>query len=277
MKKSLIIFSILIMLFLISCSSDKNLEENKTIGKTTNPTVSNEKKAVQNEQVPVEQNTPEVVQPTEEAKPETQEVSPEAKSDSSKASFFITSTGIGSGDLGGLSGADQKCSSLANSANLPDGTWKAYLSTNSESAKSRIGSGPWYNTKGELIASNIQALHSSGIQSSLIYDEKGNAILDPSGSSLIKTDHDVLTGSSSDGTVAPFPNNPDAPNPNCNGWTNGNGDWSNGPFAFVGHADWSANGQEGVPSWNAAHEAPCSKEGLASTGGSGKLYCFRTN
>ena len=75
--------------------------------------------------------------------------------------FFVTSTGPGKGaDLGGLAGADQHCQSLAKAAGAGDRTWHAYLSTqapklndpNYVNARDRIGTGPWQNAKGVVIA-----------------------------------------------------------------------------------------------------------------------------
>ena len=79
--------------------------------------------------------------------------------------FFVTSVGMGDGaNLGGLEGADAHCQKLAEAAGSGDRQWRAYLSTQEEgkrgiSARSRIGQGPWYNAKGELIASDLDQLH----------------------------------------------------------------------------------------------------------------------
>ena len=76
-------------------------------------------------------------------------------------SFFITSQGPGNGaNLGGLAGADAHCQSLAEAAGATGKTWRAYLSTSTENAKDRIGSGPWFNQKGEKIADDVASLHS---------------------------------------------------------------------------------------------------------------------
>ena len=75
-------------------------------------------------------------------------------------SFFVTSAGLGKGaDLGGLVGADAHCTSLAEAAGITGKTWHAYLSTSDTNAKDRIGSGPWYNAKGEKIADDVASLH----------------------------------------------------------------------------------------------------------------------
>ena len=84
--------------------------------------------------------------------------------------FFVTSVGPGKGgDLGGLQGADQHCQSLAKAAGAGNRTWRAYLSTQAPAlsdpkfvnARDRIGSGPWHNAKGVLIANNVEELHSA--------------------------------------------------------------------------------------------------------------------
>src|SRR5215211_7675927 len=84
--------------------------------------------------------------------------------------FFITSAGPGKGgDLGGLEGADAHCQSLAQAAGAGNKTWRAYLSTQASAlsdpkfvnARDRIGSGPWQNAKGVVIARNVEELHSA--------------------------------------------------------------------------------------------------------------------
>jgi hypothetical protein len=76
-------------------------------------------------------------------------------------SFFITSTNPGKGgDLGGIAGADAHCAALAKAAGAGDRQWRAYLSTDKEHAKDRIGSGPWFNAKGVQVAANVADLHS---------------------------------------------------------------------------------------------------------------------
>ena len=80
--------------------------------------------------------------------------------------FFITSTGPGKGaDLGGLDGADRQCQLLAQAVGAGNRSWRAYLSTSAAdgkpavNARDRIGSGPWQNAKGVVIASDINELH----------------------------------------------------------------------------------------------------------------------
>src|SRR6266851_6702650 len=119
--------------------------------------------------------------------------------------FFVTSAGPGKGaDLGGLEGADRLCQTLAQGAGAGSKTWHAYLSTQSVggaqavNARDRIGRGPWQNFKGEVIAQNVDDLHSGnklGIQTSLT--ERGNMV---AGVGYSPNAHDILTGSQMDGT-----------------------------------------------------------------------------
>jgi hypothetical protein len=67
---------------------------------------------------------------------------------------FITSTSY-TGNLGGLSGADALCQGRANAASL-GGTWKAWLSSTTTSAASRLAqsSGPYVTLGGVILANN---------------------------------------------------------------------------------------------------------------------------
>ena len=90
-------------------------------------------------------------------------------------SFFVTSANPKGGNLGGLAGGDSLCQSLAQAAGAGGKTWHAYLSSSTVDAKTRIGNGPWYNFKGERIASNVADLHSANnkITASTALTEKG--------------------------------------------------------------------------------------------------------
>jgi hypothetical protein len=182
--------------------------------------------------------------------------------------FFITSVGMGQGgNLGGLEGADAYCTKLAESAGSTGRTWRAYLSTQEVgkrgiSARSRIGIGPWYNARGELIASDLDQLHlNPNIVLRTALDENGNRV---KGRESTPNEHDMLTGSMEDGT-AYFPT--DTADHTCSNWTS-SGEGS----AQVGHHDRHGGGNT---SWNSAHASrDCSQEGLVSTGGAGLFYCF---
>src|SRR5438105_1482935 len=121
--------------------------------------------------------------------------------------FFVTSVGPGKGaNLGGLDGADAYCQRLATAAGAGSKTWRAYLSTNagggSINARDRIGRGPWQNFKGEVVAQNVDDLHSAnnklGPQTTLT--ERGQMV---AGFGMNPNWHDVLTGSQMDGRAWP--------------------------------------------------------------------------
>jgi hypothetical protein len=189
--------------------------------------------------------------------------------------FFVTSVGLGKGgDLGGLEGADRQCQALAQSAGAGAKTWHAYLSTQAAAgkpgvnAKDRIGTGPWTNAKGIVIAKDLQELHSLTykINKTTALTEKGEVV---PGRGDTPNEHDVLTGSQQDGTV--IPGTDDA---TCSNWTSSaDGQGS----AFVGHTDLIGNGA-GVNFWNYSHKTPgCSQANLQRVGGAGRLYCFAIN
>ena len=182
--------------------------------------------------------------------------------------FFVTSVGMGDGaNLGGLAGADGHCKKLAEAAGSKGRTWRAYLSTQVEgkygiSARDRIGNGPWYNANGELIAVDLDQLHiSPNLVKRTAVDENGNSI---KGRGDKPNEHDILTGSKSDGT-AYFPW--EKGDKTCSNWTS-----NDKGSATVGHHDRHGGGNI---SWNAAHNSRgCSQANLISTGGAGFLYCF---
>ena len=182
-------------------------------------------------------------------------------------SFFITSNGSGNGgDLGGLEGADAHCQNLAESAGAGDRTWRAYLGTQEEGrrgvdARSRIGTGPWYNAAGILIATNLDDLHlNNNLVRNTSLDENGNRV---SGRGDSPNRHDTLTGAMADGTAF-FAGQPDR---TCSNWTS-----SDEGQAMVGHFDRQGGGNT---SWNAAHPSrSCSQADLIATGGDGLFMCF---
>ncbi len=175
-------------------------------------------------------------------------------------SFFITSVNPGNGaDLGGLAGADAHCGALAEAAGVTGKSWRAYLSTDAENARDRIGEGPWTNAKGVIVALNVDDLHSDDnkLSKENSLDETG-ALVNGRGDSPNR--HDILTGSNADGTLVG-----DA----CSFWTS-SGEGS----AMVGHHDRQGGGAEPT-SWNAAHGSRgCGLEALRGTGGDGLYYCF---
>jgi len=193
--------------------------------------------------------------------------------------FFVTSTGPGKGaDLGGLEGADRQCQTLAQAAGAGGKTWRAYLSVQAVNgaqavnARDRIGRGPWQNFKNEVVAQNVDDLHSDNnklsMQTSLT--ERGTIV---AGVGYTPNYHDALTGSQMDGRA--FPPNEDR---TCKNWTSG----TQGA-AMLGHIDRKGLRDDAASrSWNSAHpsrgsDGGCSQNDLRSTGGAGLFYCFAAN
>jgi hypothetical protein len=195
---------------------------------------------------------------------------PDANAPPPPMGFFITSVGLGKGgDLGGLVGADAHCQALASAVGAGDRTWRAYLSTqgpDAVNARDRIGNGPWANSKGIMMATNLDSLHydNSNFNFEHILDENGNQFDSRIDGDYDTTEHDVLTGTQIDGTA--FPAGDDK---TCNNWTS-----STSGSAVVGHADRYSFAVPGSP-WNTGHGTPgCTPENLISVGGAGLLYCF---
>jgi hypothetical protein len=185
-------------------------------------------------------------------------------------SFFVTSKGPGNGaDLGGLTGADRHCQSLAQAAGAGNKTWRAYLSTSGApavNARDRIGRGPWQNAKGVVVARDVNDLHSANNQLTKqnSISEKGEVI--PGRGDPVNM-HDILTGSSPDGRALPGAMT-------CNNWTS-----SGAGTAMLGHHDRMGLTEDPpAKSWNSSHPSKgCSQDNLKSTGGAGLIYCFAAN
>ena len=191
--------------------------------------------------------------------------------------FFITSAGPGKGgNLGGLEGADRHCQSLAQAVGAGGRTWRAYLSTQATklaepdfvNARDRIGTGPWHNVQGALVARSVDDLHSanSNLNKQTALDEKGKMV---NGRTEKPNTHDIITGSRPDGTA--FPGAP-FPDMTCSNWTNG----GDSGAAMTGHHDRAGPIENGwAVSWNSAHPTlGCSPEKIRPTGGEGLFYCF---
>jgi hypothetical protein len=190
--------------------------------------------------------------------------------------FFVTGVGPGKGaDLGGLEGADRYCQTLAQTVGAGGKTWHAYLSTQAAgggqavNARDRIGHGPWQNFKKEVVAQNVEDLHSDsnklGMQTSVT--ERGAMI---PGVGYAPNRHDALTGSQMDGRA--FPPGEDR---TCSNWTS-----STRGTAMLGHIDRKGLRDDAASrSWNSSHpsrgpDGGCSQADLRSTGGDGLFYCF---
>jgi len=204
-----------------------------------------------------------------------------------KFSFFVTSLaairreagsqdGFG-GDLGGLTGADDICTRIAEKSMPGAGAkgWRAFLSTSTVNAIDRVGSGPWYDRAGRLFAQNVQGMLTerpagdTAITADLPNEDGVPNRAGTGGGS--DDNHDTITGSDLMGKWDG--------GPTCEGWTSATG--GDGPR--VGHS-WPA--QSGK-SWIQAHMAPgCepsvsltqngagSGNGIGNGGGYGGFYCF---
>jgi hypothetical protein len=235
-----------------------------------------------------------------------------------KFSFFVTSlaslrklsksqSGFGgdlrygeTGDGAGLRGADKICAELAE-LSMPGAAakrWRAFLSTSTVNAKDRVGSGPWYDRKGRLVAQDLAGLLTErpGADPVIVDDlpnEFGVPNHDPDGTGQVDN-HDILTGTNVQGTLY-CPN--DSAGCTCSDWTNAQ---PNGR-PRVGHS-WPRRGGPGGgrPSggggmggsgnnWmSALDEAGCapgvsliemgppqaSNPTVGSGGGYGGFYCF---
>ena len=190
-------------------------------------------------------------------------------------SFFVSSAGSGKGgDLGGLEGADRICRTRAEAVDAGGRTWRAYLSTQGAgavNARDRIGSGPWVNAKGVVIAKDLAELHGeNNLNKRTALTENGQIV---NGRGDTPNNHDILTGSKPDGTA--FGDDADR---TCSNWTS-----SGVGAAMVGHSDRTGLDESApMKSWNSSHlsHGPgggCSLDDLKSTGGKGLIYCFATD
>jgi hypothetical protein len=189
-------------------------------------------------------------------------------------SFFVTSMGPGNGaNLGGLAGADKHCQTLAAAAGAGSRTWRAYLSAAAANgqpavnARDRIGTGPWMNAKGVVVAKSVADLHSdaNNIKKETALTEKGTVV---NGVGDTPNQHDILTGSQADGTLMTG-----AADTTCGNWTSA----AETGAGQLGHVDRTGRGATGS-SWNSAHPSRgCSQANLVATGGNGYLYCFAAN
>lgn len=190
-------------------------------------------------------------------------------------SFFVTSDTRPNGNLGGLTDSDQRCQSLAAAVGFGSKTWRAYLSVESDPAngnnpthaRDRIGTGPWFNARGVMVAANLTALHSRTADAEVFIDETGTRVNGNWDDSPDPNQHDILTGSNPDGTVYV--------GRTCVNWTSS----SASDKGQVGHSDGIGPGGNTNPpydSWNSSHDnMDCSD--TAPRGGAGKIYCFATN
>ena len=213
-------------------------------------------------------------------------------------------TGAGAG----LRGADKICAAAAERALAGSGSkaWRAFLSTKAGGAnggpvhaKDRVGTGPWHDAMGRLVASNLTQLlmPRPGDAAPAIKDNLPNEYGIPNGmdgctgSTTCVDNHQVLTGTNEmgmlytgNGTSPVFPTKDGT----CNDWTTVSMDPMYWPWC--GHS-WSRSGASAsfnnwMSSYNDAGCAPCFTQGggvtasqhcVGSAGGYGGFYCFVTN
>jgi hypothetical protein len=212
------------------------------------------------------------------------------------------------GDLGGIEGADEICSMLAQRANPGDTKlWHAFLSTSGEfrgqrqNAIERIGNGPWYDFEGRKLADNLAGLMPStdvegrprGADAQLaamFTGENGERIRD----NLDVDNHDVLTGSDRMGLL--FDDGESGATATCEDWTSSSRKGRSGdPTATggqvpVGHSwprsnsegrhwisEHTVNGCEPGVDINGGTAAPRGDFRVGAAGGYGGFYCFALN
>jgi hypothetical protein len=196
-----------------------------------------------------------------------------AQAQQADMTFFVTSVGVGNGaNLGGLEGADKHCQQLATAVGAGNHTWHAYLSTQGAgavNARDRIGTGPWKNAKGVVVATSVDDLHSANnkLTKPNSLNEKGGVV---NGRGDTPNMHDALTGSQSDGRAFAG-----ADDRTCKNWTS-----NAAGAAMLGHIDRQGlRDDDASKSWNSSHPSRgpgggCGQDDLKSTGGAGLFYCF---
>jgi hypothetical protein len=210
-----------------------------------------------------------------------------------KFSFFVTSivamrrlsanqNGFGGdlryGQADGLAGADKICTEIAEASMAGAGAkgWRAFLSTSTVNAVDRVGTGPWYDRLGRIVANtpaNLQASRPVGADAAIINDlpnENGVPNHNPDGTGQVDN-HDTLTGSNMQGKYY------GSAASTCNDWTSlGSGQprvghsWPGGP---------SQNWSDAMNAGGCAAGVNLSSSGgggstVGGGGGYGGIYCF---
>ena len=202
------------------------------------------------------------------------------------------------GDGAGLRGADKICTAIAEMSMQGSGAkvWHAFLSapatttTPVVNAIERIGTGPWYDRMGRLFSANLtnlMATRPTDADAAIKNDfPNENGIPNHSDGAPGCTgnscpdNHDMLTGTGSDGKLYTGANNP-----TCSGWTTTVGSAGR---PRVGHS-WPRGSTGSSAHWmSSLDEAGCaaginlqemggpnsSNPTVGSGGGYGGFYCF---
>lgn len=180
--------------------------------------------------------------------------------------FFVSSNTSTTANLGGLTGADARCQTLAAAVGHGSKTWRAYLSVANPAtnARDRIGNGPYYNSDGMMLAADKDALHARSGDAALFIDEQRNKINGQWAGSPTPIQHDILTGSNAAGMLLTANT--------CGDWTATTGS------SQVGHADGLGPSMNPAPpynQWAGSHTGMCGD--TAPGGGAGRIYCFVGN
>ena len=205
-------------------------------------------------------------------------------------SFFITSLatmrsqsgsqdGFG-GNLGGLAGADHNCQTAAAAVGAGDKTWHAFLSVynngNPIHAIDRIGTGPWYDRNGRLIANDLAGLTSGNRPAGDA--QTVNDLPDENGAPLTTfgDTHDIMTASTTAGRFE----GTSAVNA-CNDWTDASAGTAN--TVRLGHSWPAQSGMNWIhahqmrgcsPGVNLVQNGPGTGTSVGAGGGWGGIYCF---
>lgn len=197
------------------------------------------------------------------------------------------------GEATGLAGADKICSRAAEMGLAGAGTktWRAFLSVSSGgpnggamNAKDRVGTGPWRDASGRLVASTLDQLLKDrpGDADAAVKNDLPNETGLPNhmdgapgctGSSC-PDNHQVMTGSGSDGAL--YASTTPVTDATCNDWTSK----ATSGHPRVGHS-WprTGSGTNWMSSEDGAGCAPCTTATpntacVGATGSYGGFYCF---
>ena len=214
-------------------------------------------------------------------------------------SFFVTSVeamqqlsgnanGFG-GDLrygmtSGLDGADQICQTIATNEGFGNKTWRAFLSATAGpvNAIDRVGSGPWYDRLGRLVATGVSGLVADRPdgEATVVADLPNEKGVQEHLANSSYDDHDTLTGSNRQGRLYST-----TLGSTCNDWTSaaaGTGrpmaghHWPGGPSRNWIQAHTMAGCAPGICLTQAGGgcNTPCPSGGVGCEGGYGAIYCF---
>jgi hypothetical protein len=183
----------------------------------------------------------------------------------------------------GLDGADKICQTIATNEGFGSKTWRAFLSTTAGPvyAIDRVGTGPWYDRLGRLVATGVSGLiagnRPDGV-AAVVADLPNEKGVQEHTANTAYDDHDTLTGSSTQGRLYST-----TLGSTCNDWTSAVGStgrpmaghhWPGGPSQnwIQGHT---------VPGCAAAVNTSNSQQtcasgvaGVGCSGGYGAIYCF---